>query len=242
MPKSVRTSISRCLVIALLFSGSEIYAGDNLMILKNEVRAKYAAVLSCALDGKTTILSVKPSPIELAELQVKDVDFRLPRYRNQQQTKAMDWADAVLNYDNFKVLVQISEPNPELPLAWGESQFVRYRAIYGLSDARISQANTKEELAHLVTGVVLKSLLVTNLANNRFTEFRLPKLQGFVSGSLDKGSPSIVFECFSSDGKRRLANLAFMPLEGTRLTDDDVYSFMPAVEMSLKNSVESDPK
>lgn len=218
-------------VILLTLSGCGAYVDHQLSRLKEDVRAKFAKALSISLDGKIAVLPNSPDQIELTEFRVADVMLRVPSFLTE--TQPQDQSQRILSYDRFIVLVTVLPRDLELPANWGDSNYARYRAVYSLDDNAISAADNPDRLSHLVSGLVLKSMLVVQGADSRFTEFRSPNLKGFVIGSVDAGAHSTTYECFVQNDEHRVTTLGFSPEKGSRVTDAEIERFMSAVQISI---------
>lgn len=207
------------------------YVGEwKLQRMRQELRTKFAEILDCTLDGRT--LDLQPVDdgtgklVDQGEVVIGDIVVRLPRFererpRHNEETR-------VLEYPRFKVMVQ-SYPENELPVEWGPTNFDRYRAVYGLGYQQVDAVRTPAELAHVATGITLKSLLVVVGAKERFTEFRTNSLHGFLIGHFEAGSRAVFCECYTNVDENRKTTIAFMPEETIKVSDAELMQFISAV-------------
>lgn len=217
-------------VLLLLLSGCN--ASDiALANLRNKVHEQYSDVLSIALDAPVQ-LSAASADTDLTSITVRKTTVHIPRF-----LEIADRADdqtAVATYSRFRLLVNATAPDARLhaiPPEFGTTNFDRLRNIYSLTEADLRTARSTRDLANLTTGATLKGILLTDAARERLVEFKSATLQGFILGSIEKGSRGVQFECFPIDNADAPKTvLAFFDF-ASEVRDADIEQFMATVRV-----------
>lgn len=201
--------------------------------LKEEWRTKYASVLKHSLDGRMIEIEALPQPVALSEVRLRHAVVRVPAFSTKPELRN-DEESATIKYENYWVMLSVMEPGKdELPPLLGGTNFDRFRAVYALDQATLDRARSTDDLAVFAIRATAKGLMVSTLAEQRFTEFRSPRWKGFVLGGFAAGAPAAEFQCFALDRKTTPQQLTvtFIKLKPeSAVTDAEVERYLAAIE------------